>query len=128
MIMKKWGAIISALFILGVVSIGASILMPKGGEPQAIATTATVEPPADDPETDLEKIQGTWVRVSTNGVKEEHHRQDEGHEGLRQAQGRDPRRRRPIRLRIAMESRRPMMGGGRRSYSTRPRPPRRSIS
>jgi RNA polymerase sigma factor (sigma-70 family) len=71
MIMKKWGAIISALFILGVVSIGASILMPKGGDPQAIATTATVEPSADDPETKLERIHGTWVRVSANGVKEE---------------------------------------------------------
>ena len=71
MIMKKWGAIISALFILGVVSIGASILMPKGGEPQAIATTATVEPSRGRPRDDLEKIQGTWVRVSTNGGKEE---------------------------------------------------------
>ena len=65
MIKRRLGSSVSALFVLGVVAIGPSVLMPKRAEPPVVAAPANDEPNAE-PLGDLETIQGTWVRVYTS--------------------------------------------------------------
>jgi RNA polymerase sigma factor (sigma-70 family) len=70
MIAKKWGSIIALVLILAAIPIGGSVLMPTGGGPQAVAMSAGDEPNGE-PKSDLEAIEGTWVRMSTSVGKEE---------------------------------------------------------
>jgi RNA polymerase sigma factor (sigma-70 family) len=69
MAMTKLCKVASAGLVLGVVAIGGGALIPTGSQQQAIANGLTGTSRADDPKGDLEKIQGKWVRISTDGVK-----------------------------------------------------------
>ncbi|SIO60900.1 RNA polymerase sigma-70 factor, ECF subfamily [Singulisphaera sp. GP187] len=59
----------SAGLVLGVVAIGGGGLIPTGSHPLAIANGVTGTSRTDDPQCDWDKLQGTWVRISTDGVK-----------------------------------------------------------
>jgi RNA polymerase sigma-70 factor (ECF subfamily) len=70
MVRKKWRSIAAILFVLSIVSIGPHLLGLAHDEPRAVAAPAGAEP-IGAPEGDLEAIQGTWIRVSTDGRKVE---------------------------------------------------------
>jgi uncharacterized protein (TIGR03067 family) len=67
MTMTTSGKVAFAGIVLGIVGIAGGTLIPAGGQPRALAATATAESGADDPKRDLDQIQGTWVRLSTDG-------------------------------------------------------------
>lgn len=70
MAMTKVCKIASAGLVLGVVVVsGGMLIFPTGSRQQAIAGGVTGHSRADDPKGDLDQIQGTWVRVSTDGIK-----------------------------------------------------------
>jgi RNA polymerase sigma-70 factor (ECF subfamily) len=70
MIRKKRGSVASILLVLTIVSLGPVLLMFAQDEPRDVAAPA-VRDPIKEPEGDLEAVQGTWVRVSTDGRKVE---------------------------------------------------------
>jgi RNA polymerase sigma-70 factor (ECF subfamily) len=69
MIKKPWGSMVSTMLVIAIVSIGASAFILRGSGPQSVAAPSGADPNAE-PKSDLDAIHGTWVRESTNGVKE----------------------------------------------------------
>ena len=70
MITKKRESIASILFVLSLIAIGPHLFRLAHDEPRAVAAPPG-EGPIERPEGDLEAIQGTWIRESTNAVKEQ---------------------------------------------------------
>src|SRR5262249_329291 len=70
MAMAKLYQFVSVGIVMGVIMIGGGTLRPTGGRPQAIATTVTDEFKSNDTRSDLDTIQSTWVRVSSDGRNE----------------------------------------------------------
>ena len=69
MAMIKFCKVASAGLFLGLSVIGTGRLLLAESPPQAIVGLATARPRADQPMEDLDKIQGEWSRISTDGVK-----------------------------------------------------------
>ena len=57
--------------VLGMAGIVGGTFIPAGDRPQAGATTVVGESRNRDPRSDLDQIQGTWIRVSTDGRRAE---------------------------------------------------------
>ncbi len=69
MVMIKLGKIASAGLVLGVIAIGGGTLIRMESHQQVMANGVADAPKEDDPRADLDTIQGTWVRISTDGRK-----------------------------------------------------------
>jgi RNA polymerase sigma-70 factor (ECF subfamily) len=70
MIRKKRGSIATILFVLSIASFGPVLLRLAHDEPRAAAAPAVGEP-IEEPKGDLDAVQGTWIRESTDGRKVE---------------------------------------------------------
>lgn len=71
MTLTKLCKVSCAGILLGMAGIVGGTFIPPGDRPRASATTVAGESHAEDSRSDLDRIQGTWIRVSTNGPKAE---------------------------------------------------------